>query len=306
MKQLLLISTFCGFFLWLGLNQLGRYLALPKETRLLNRQISDFKTSISRVEATDLSQRSLEQELELAKSKLELGFMEKSPEGIMAGLKEYKAVLERSPENPEALQALAKTSVRIGILDQAIGFYERYLEIKPEDKLTHVDYVLALLQAGNSQLARVEIDQIVAEDPSFYPALVANALVYRGEEKFAEAIREITKSLDYAPEDKKKSIEAIRAKFQQEYREFETEVNAPVETRLERFFKAHSIIGPKLEKLEWPKQGRLIVYVKDFPVEAMPVVAKDLLAAKVKEVVGSSGATVTLNDSQTKKILLTF
>ncbi len=218
---------------------------------------------------------------------------------IMRSVQEFANVLERSPNNAEALLALATICLESGVLDKAAIYYQRYLAIRPDDDKAHVDYSLALIQLGSSEQAISELQPVLARSPNLFPARFALALALRVGGKIDEARKAAEAARAVAPD--QAGQEAVDG-FVNSLKELPEEVAPAVPTvsnettspatTVENFFRNHPIVGPKVRKVLWPEANRVQIVVADFPVEQMPPFAKEKFVSNIKNTIAGVGGGI--------------
>lgn len=283
----------------------GRYL----EQGLVRKEISQspqgqlIATLRDEVEAnpSDLVKRK-----NLAEAYVSEGYRLKNGQLVMRGLEQYKAVLDISPEHPEALLGLARVSLQNGVLDRAIDFFYRFLAQRPADMEARNDLVVALAQLNRTDEALVELTRIETQDSKFFPAKLSRALLYRITGDTTAAEEALRAAAATAP------TEEMRAQIEETVAQMRDSVVSRRELSpagaVTSYFKEHQIIGPKISRLEWVTDSQLNIYLKDFPVEQMPPEMRELFVARAEEKLSTieSKILVELKDSASARTLLSM
>lgn len=117
---------------------------------------------------------------------------------------EARVILERLkkhfPQNPVAYSALATIRLRHGDLDGAIEYYQKSVELSPEDEDTLCAYISLLIEKGDYTQSRALLKEAIErnpENPMFY--LLRGYILrlnYRPDEAAADKKTAIAKGLD--------------------------------------------------------------------------------------------------------------
>jgi hypothetical protein len=83
---------------------------------------------------------------------------------------------------------------------------------------------------------------------------------------------------------------------------------------VEAIFRDHPIVGPKLDRVEWPSDDRARVLLREFPMEAMPPFVRDKFTDRIRNGVRDSKArhqtsvpiTVELVDAASGQVMETI
>jgi hypothetical protein len=55
-----------------------------------------------------------------------------------------------------------------------------------------------------------------------------------------------------------------------------------VQAGVEAIFRSHPIVGPKLDRLEWPQERTAKVLVRDFPMDGMPPQVRERFVERIR------------------------
>jgi tetratricopeptide (TPR) repeat protein len=203
-------------------------------------------------------------------------------------LAQAAAVLERLlGEYPTHAWALRKTGniyYQIRNAEKAALYYERYLALHPEDANAHVDLGTVYLQLGDPPSAIAQYEHAIELFPDFYNAHFNLAFTYEqlGNEELQQFHTQIAEEIDgrvgrqLAPDLNLPKIPDMPADYEQEL----AGADSQSAKTLEAFFRDHSIIGPKMRGFQ-VNGGVAMLLVEDFPMEAMPPVAKETFKKKI-------------------------
>jgi Flp pilus assembly protein TadD len=82
----------------------------------------------------------------------------------------YHYVLDRRPQDADALNNLGTVHLLNADYAAAIDTFRRSLAIAPRDALTRTNLAIALQQSGNLDEARKEAEQALRDDPNYAKA----------------------------------------------------------------------------------------------------------------------------------------
>src|SRR5882672_8283376 len=112
----------------------------------------------------------------------------------------YRTILEREPNNYEALHLLGRISLTQGHHEEAEYHLARSIEINPHDPLTHGVHGIALVQLLRLDEALASFDRAIALKPDYTEALNdrANVLVYL--RRFDESLVSFDRAISLMPD----------------------------------------------------------------------------------------------------------
>lgn len=230
----------------------------------------------------------------------------------------YEHILRIAPDDRDALRALGNIGYDRNRPADAIAFYERYLAVEPGDLSVQTDLGTMHLAAKDTDKALETYKKVLATDPSFFQAQFNLAIAYRVANEAEKALEALHRARDIAPDEKtKKHVEELLARVEQPGGDAATVADAPAtgfRTKVEDIFRKHPIVGPKLDRVEWPNETTVKVAVREFPMEAMPPAVREMFADRIKnglkesKTAHSVGDTVRVElvDSATGELMETF
>lgn len=314
----------CGVWLSEHLVSVGQREMLKKELeRNKKQQESGQAPEFVSLEKLDLppevaKMRSLAKEnpaddsaqLNLAQHLVALGNQRRDPAFLMHGLGAYQAALRSNPKNTGALRGLADLCAEQGLFPEAAATYGALLEIEPGDIKVRTDYALVLIQSGKAEDGIKNLDIIIKQHPDNFPARLAKALGYRVLGDFKSAKTETQAALKVAPDDTARGV-AQNFADQIDAAEKEgpkPESGAPAQasaedlfppgaspaTVVDALFRNHPIIGPKIDSITWNGPNEVKISLNDFPIEAMPPVAKEKLTSRTVQALSSLNERITV------------
>jgi tetratricopeptide (TPR) repeat protein len=217
----------------------------------------------------------------------------------------YRHVLEREPDNLDAMRNLGNVAFDQNQPDIAAGYYQQYLKIKPDDLNVRTDLGTMYLSGGKTDEAIREYDAVMQADPKFFQAQFNLAIAYRtlGDEQKMQAALEKASTL--ATDDRSRDqVNQLQARLKgvpppppmggsDAVAGAPAQVAAPggaagtFHTDAEAIFRQNPILGPKVGRIEWQGPDSARVYVHDFPMDqmgdAMRSMFVDRMRGRIKE-----------------------
>jgi tetratricopeptide (TPR) repeat protein len=250
------------------------------------------------------------------------------PTYLKQAVQTYEAILSRDPKDLDALRALGDISSDGEQQQKALEYYTRFLALKPDDP-----YVLTLV--GNLQLsARNGADAVKSYaaalqiDPMLFQAQVGLGFGYAATGEPAKALEALQRARGLATDDAtRKQVDDILARVgAAPGGAAPAAAAAPAgagggggaaagdggyRSGVEAVFRAHPIVGPKLDRIEWSDDQKLKVILREFPMDQMPPFARDKFTDRIKtgvrenkEKYGIGGSvTVELVDSASGRVM---
>jgi len=269
MKKLFLIVPLTCL-LWFGANSISLYV---NEKAFPAKKSGEALNTLK--QQSEVEPENKELKLKLAESYIQQFTITGNSKLVFSAIDTYNSVLQLDSKNSAALVALAKISFESGANAKAIEYFERYLELNPKDYQLKNDLGLALIQNKDSARAIQVFSELEQEDPGNFGTSLGLALAYKTAESFELAKKQAEKTLEMAEDTQQKTvvtnfISSLKI------------ASDPKLSELENYFKFHQIIGPKLKQLRWISDTQLQVILNDFPIDAMPEVARQSFLSKTK------------------------
>jgi tetratricopeptide (TPR) repeat protein len=238
------------------------------------------------------------------------------PSYLARAAKSYAHVLDRSAADLDALRALGNIAFDQNDPEKAIGYYDRYLELKPEDLNVRTDLGTMYLAARKVEEATRIYQAVLATDPGFFQAQFNLAIAYRagGDDRKALVALEQARALA-KDEPARQRVDALAAHLAAgEERPPAGGAETGLRAEVESIFRSHPIAGPKLERFAWTGDGSVQVFLRDFPMDGMPPEVRRRFVERVesglrekKERAGRSTALeVQIVDSATARVMETI
>ncbi|MBI3783952.1 MAG: tetratricopeptide repeat protein [Deltaproteobacteria bacterium] len=222
----------------------------------------------------------------------------------------YRHIVEKDPNNLDALRGLGNVAYDQQQPDIAGEYYKQYLEKKPDDLEVRTDLGTMYLQAGQGQKAVEEYDRVLKTNPSFFQAQFNLAIAYRSLNQNDKSIESLEKARSLAPDDATRAqVEGLLARSKglpvpttagHPPMPPQAQVaggsapgaaappaaeSAPADNfkaAAEALFRQNPIMGPKVQRLEWSGDDKAKVYLRDFPMDQMGEQMRDMFADRMK------------------------
>lgn len=198
----------------------------------------------------------------------------------------YRHILDRQPENLDALRALGNIAYDHEQPQLALDLYQRYLKIKPDDLSVQTDL-------GTMQLAMQQVDaalqtyqNVLRVDPNQFQAQFNLAIAYRAAGDTEKALAALERARGLAPDDAtRERVAALLARVTGAPGSApagQAAAGGDLHGEVETIFRAHPIVGPKLDRIEWPEAQRARVLLREFPMETMPPFVRDKFLDRIR------------------------
>jgi tetratricopeptide (TPR) repeat protein len=216
----------------------------------------------------------------------------------------YRHVLEKEPENLDAIRNLGNIAFDQNEPDVAIGYYQRYLKTKPDDLNVQTDLGTMYLSANKAEEAIRAYEAVMQADPKFFQAQFNLAIAYRTSGQDEKAMAALEKASGLATDDRTRDqVNQLLARLKgvpppSAVAKGPVEAAAPgqpagsapaggFQADAEGVFRQNPILGPKVERIEWTGAQSARVYVHDFPMnqmgDAMKSMFVDRMRGRIKE-----------------------
>jgi len=310
-----------ALFFWSISSGLSNHLGKPKPRKKVEtKQIADL-TEVVKTNPNDEKAN-----MDLAFSLVKNGFENGDMKLIMQAVQVFRNVLDINPNNEQALIGLASLCLQSGVLDKADTYYQRYLEVKPNDLNAKADFAMVKFKLKQVDKGEKLLQEIIKKDQKLFSAYAVGSIAYNAisktsgmKERFnfyfskakqtapsIDAIRNLENAFkgEAHYKDHEGNLEAAKGQESQELKVEEIQIKkAENKKDLESYFIRHQIIGPKLVSHNW-KENILNLELKEFPVDKMPAFAKAKFISGINEVVGDKDYIVRILDSVSKKELM--
>lgn len=187
-------------------------------------------------------------------------------------------VLRIEPNDPQALLTLANLAFNQKAFIKSAELYQRYLTSQPNDLLARASLGSSYTFLKRYDDAEKELLSVLKSDPQQFQGLAYIAILYAEKGDKDRAIQFGERAVKAAPVEEAKVRFTI---FLDKLRGTSsavpsTEAAPQPKMLLEDYVKKHPILGPKL--VAFKNEGALYsIELKNFPIAAMPPMAKDKL-----------------------------
>jgi Flp pilus assembly protein TadD len=246
----------------------------------------------------------------------------------------FDHVLELDPKNLEGLQGLGNIAYDQQDRAQAIAYYQKYLQQKPDDSEVRTDMGTMLFESGNPDEAVAEFTTVIGKDPKFFQAYFNLAVVYDAQGKHDEARKQLEKARELAPDDGvKQRLTSLLAGIDKGLSFADAAAQVPAappaaappaaaapasapaagtaaapaadsfQGSVEQLFRNHPVAGPKVTRIDWSGPGVGRVLMNGFPMEAMPEMMRNSYLEKMRKGVADAQTRFAVGDPVTVEIV---
>lgn len=207
----------------------------------------------------------------------------------------YAHILERQPENLDALRALGNIAFDRNDPVRAMDYYRSYLKVKPDDLSVQTDLGTMQLSSQKVDEALKAYQDVLKVDPNFFQAQFNLAIAYRAAGDDAKALAALTRARDIAGDDAtRQRVDALLARLKGEPSQAAAAAPAAsagsLRADVEAIFRSHPIVGPKLDRIDWPGDDHARVMLRDFPMDGMPPMVRSKFTDRIRSGVRDSKA----------------
>ena len=201
-------------------------------------------------------------------------------------------ILSMNPNDTDSLISMANITFNQRIFDKSAEYFQRYLALVPDDIEARASYASTLTFLKKPEDSLTQLDIALEKDPKSFQANAFKSITLTQLGRNEDARKAGQLALALAPNDEAKnrfqkfldSIDKQDNPTAPEEEKTQARGNTPSQDpSVVAFLKAHPMIGPKL--VSYTVEGSTLkLFLKDFPMAAMPPVAKDSFFGKVKAV----------------------
>jgi len=223
---------------------------------------------------------------------------------IFESMEALSNVLRLDPKDPDALIAFADLSFNQQVFDKAIGLYERYIAVVPDDLAARSRYASSLAFVQKYPEAIKELEGVLAKDPSNFHASAYLAITFAQMGRSADAITSGERALTLAPSDAARARFADFLKTVKSAPPVENTPSAPAittEPAIVKALKGNPVAGPKFVRFE-ERDGEIHLYLNEFPMSQMPPFAKEKFFAGLRAAKGSFRTVVFFEASNGQEL----
>jgi tetratricopeptide (TPR) repeat protein len=235
-----------------------------------------------------------------------------------AALSSYRRVLELAPNDLDALRGVGNVYYDFEEFDKAIDYYQQYLTLRPDDASVRTDIGTMYLYSNNIDRAITEYQTVIAKKPDFFQAYFNLGIAYQEKGETAQAREFLIKAKSLTPE------KAIQERIEQVLTQFSgggsavasspatapspptPQVNAslsPFQQAVEQLFRSHDIMGPRINRIEWPAAAQARVLFQNFPISGMPPDVRERFLAKLRLQISDAKNVNKIGDALTIELI---
>jgi Flp pilus assembly protein TadD len=219
----------------------------------------------------------------------------------------FNHVLEIDPKHPDALRGIANIHYDREEHAEAIPFFERYLAIRPDDASARTDLATMYLYTGDGARSIATYQEVLRRNPGFLQAHYNLAVAYHREGNQDAALGELETARGLATEDTvRKQIDDMIARLKgggleaggsgpaaggREAPPGDGKPVTPFQAAVEKAFRAHPIMGPRIAGFEWTGVATGRVLMRDFPMDSMPPAVREKFAARLGQELATAKST---------------
>ncbi|HJY82077.1 MAG TPA: tetratricopeptide repeat protein [Candidatus Binatia bacterium] len=238
-----------------------------------------------------------------------------------AALSSYRHVLDLAPNDLDALRGVGNVYYDFEEYAKAIEYYQQYLALNPEDPSVRTDLGTMYLYTNDADRAIAEYQTVLAKKPDFFQAHFNLGIAYQEKGEPDEARQSLARAKALtADKNIQTKIDEVIAQFGGTSSPTPTVASPPTSARspfqqaVEKLFRGHEIMGPRISRIEWLAPAEAHVFFQNFPMSAMPQEVRERFLGKLRTQVTeaksansiSSMAKIELIDADTNQIMETI
>jgi tetratricopeptide (TPR) repeat protein len=207
----------------------------------------------------------------------------------------YQHILQKEPDNLDAMRALGNVAFDRKEPEPAIGYYQRYLAKKPDDPEVRTDMGTMYLAAGNAAEALKQFDTVLKQDPKFFQAQFNSGIAYRTLGEQEKSMAAFAQAREIAPDERTRTqVDQLIAHLQGQPLPpagAATQPGKPAvaaaapggfQEAAEGLFRQNPVLGPKVQSVEWTGATTAQVVVRDFPIDQMGADMRGMFVERMK------------------------
>ena len=237
-----------------------------------------------------------------------------------AALSSYRHLLELAPNDLDALRGVGNIYYDFEEYGKAVEYYQKYLTFNPEDPRVRTDLGTMYLYTNDIDRAISEYQTVLAKKPDFFQAYFNLGIAYQ-EKGATDKARESLVRAKALTNDKnvQSKIDEVLAQFggtspTPTAAPSMNPARSPFQQAVEKLFRSHEIMGPRVSRIEWPAPADAQVFFQNFPMAAMPQEVRERFLGKLRSQVTEAKsansvaetAKIELIDADTNQIMETI
>jgi tetratricopeptide (TPR) repeat protein len=203
-----------------------------------------------------------------------------------------RQILDIDPKDKEALLIMAEISFQQQAFAKSAEFYQKYLEIVPDDLDMRARLASSLSFVGKFEESLKELDKVLQANPKHFHALAYSAVTYAGMGNKDKAKELGDKALEVAPSNEAK--ERLAQFLSSLDKNEETQQQPPQQQSAESTFdplvqividqvKNNPVAGKKFVTATMESNDTLKISLDNFPMEQMPPFVREKFLNTIKE-----------------------
>lgn len=221
-------------------------------------------------------------------------------------------VLKLDPENLDALRGIGDIDYDLQRYDQATAAYEHFLKLRPDDPEVLTDLGTMYLYTGNADQAIAKYKKAISLKPDLFQPYYNLGIAYGEGGDKADAAVAFTKAISLAPDDDRRN--AAKQAFTkytgmpaEQAGKMASTLNAPApapkqqqaaaskpagangttpeaafHSSVEEMVRGLPVAGNKVNTVTWADTYKAMVFMNNFPMQAMPPFAKEKFISDLK------------------------
>lgn len=251
-----------------------------------------------------------------------------------AALASYRHVLDLAPNDLEALRGVGNIYYDFDEYAKAIESYQKYLALNPDDPNVRTDLGTMYLYSNDPAQAITTYQAVLAKQPDFFQAHFNLGIAYqeKGERDKARESLDRAKSLT-TDQNVRTRIDQVLAQFNgsppssatapanpaasgstKPTTSAEGPARSSFQQAVEKLFRSHEIMGPRINRIEWPAAAEAEVFFQNFPMAGMPPEVRERFLGKLRTQVTevanannlNSPIKIELIDTDTRQVMETL
>lgn len=237
-----------------------------------------------------------------------------------AALSSYRHVLDLAPNDPDALRGVGNVYYDFEEYAKATEYYQQYLALNPDDPSVRTDLGTMYLYSNDADRAVSEYQAVLAKKPEFFQARFNLGIAYQEKGESDKARAALTRAKELTSDQNLRArIDQVLAQFSGETATVSatpavTAARSPFQQAVEKLFRGHEIMGPRIDRIEWLAPAEAQVFFQNFPMGGMPPEVRERFLGKLRTQVTeaksansiSGTAKIELIDTDTKQVMETI
>lgn len=214
---------------------------------------------------------------------------------IFLYISSLKNLININPNSSEAMLKLADLSFDKQLFDVAEAYYQEYLKLQPEDLIVQAKLASSLTFQNKLLEGEELLRKIIKKNPDDFKNLTFLAINLMQQERKKEAVELIQKAINLAQDEK------VKEKLGGFLRKLQTPEWI---VALANNLSANPMVGSKLLDIQ-VEENKLKLYLSDFPMQAMPDIARNKFLANIKSQVDKKIKIIEFLDASDKNVMYT-